>query len=84
MLRCDLIHSHYPKILMLSPVPGNLHRNIIVILTPHRLTPTLICLTISHNLGLYLVHLLQSRQIQIWPPGGWRDARCLDLSARKW
>ena len=41
-----LWQEHYqcrtPKILMLSPpVPGNLHRNIIVILTPHshRLIP---------------------------------------------
>ena len=52
-----------------------MHRNIIVILTPHRLIPQSHMLTILHNLGLYLVHLLQSRQIQIWPPGGWRDAR---------
>ena len=57
------------KFLCSHPVPCNLHRNIIVILTPHRLTPQSHMLTISHNLGLYLVHLLQSRQIQIWPPG---------------
>ena len=72
MLRCDLIHSHYPKILMLSPVPGNLHRNIIVILTTHGRAHQhhpLISLSFAHYLGLYLVHLLQSRQIQIWPPG---------------
>ena len=41
MLLCDLIQSHYPKILMLSPVPCNLHRNIIVILTTQsRLSPS--------------------------------------------
>ena len=71
MLRCDLIHSHYPKILMLSPVPGNLHRNIIVILTTRsRPSPSHIPLVrpLSRSISRTLIAISADTDMAAWEP----------------
>ena len=73
MLWCDPIQCRDKKSLCSHPVPCNLHRITMIYLSLSSPIASPIVLHIyhisAHYLGLYLGHLLQSRQMQIWPPG---------------